>query len=159
VAVRFSRTGTDRRGRVLPGLPSFFSELDSRFATLSELLAGRISGDPPRTARLEADPAALQRLAGFDRAAIAVARKEMERMEALTATLLECALELGEVLPAPARGNRCRVPLCGAGRHGCRLDCFSHPPRPVASRLDRAVGQTGTIPPVSPVLAVGCPRT
>jgi uncharacterized membrane protein YccC len=79
---------------VLPDLPAFFSELDSRFATLPELLAGRSPGDPPRAVRLDVDPAALQRLASFDRAAIEVARKEMDRLEALTAALLECAREL-----------------------------------------------------------------
>ncbi|MGA9234581.1 MAG: FUSC family protein [Desulfobacterales bacterium] len=98
---------------VLPDLPAFFSELDFRFATLPEVLAGRSPGDPPRTARLEVDPAALQRLSSFDRAAIEVARKEMEHLEALTAALLECARELGgrapgtsETKPMPAPGVR-----------------------------------------------------
>lgn len=79
---------------VLPDLPAFFSEIDSRFAMLPEVLAARSPGDLPRTARLEVDPAALQRLAGFDRAAVEVARKEIENLEALTAALLECAREL-----------------------------------------------------------------
>jgi len=106
---------------VLPGLPAFFSELDSRFATLPEALEGRSPGDLPRTARLEVDPAALQRLASFDRAAVEVARKEMERLEELTAALLECARELqggatrGRMtspMPSPAVGERTtRLPV------------------------------------------------
>ena len=79
---------------VFPELGSFFAELDARFAVLPQVLAGRSPGHPPRKVRLLVDPAALQRLASFDRAAVEVARKEMERLEELTAALLECAREL-----------------------------------------------------------------
>ena len=79
---------------VFPELGSFFAELDARFAVLPQVLAGRSPGHPPRKVRLLVDPAALQRLASFDRAAVEVARKEMEHLEELTAALLECAREL-----------------------------------------------------------------
>ena len=87
---------------VLPELPAFFAELDARLAELAPVLAGRPLGHQPRTVRLEFEPLALGRLSGFDRAAVEVARKELEELEALTAALLECALELaGHPATAP----------------------------------------------------------
>lgn len=101
---------------IFPELSAFFAELDYRFTALPELLAGRTQGHSPRAVRLEADPAALQRLAAFDRAAIEVVREELERLEALTAALLECALELGgraagtgERKPMPSHAERERA--------------------------------------------------
>jgi len=79
---------------VFPELQTFFSELDSRFAALADVLAGRSSAHLTRPGGLEVDRAAVERLASFDRAAVEIARKEMLRMEALTAALLECAREL-----------------------------------------------------------------
>ena len=80
---------------VFPGLPEFFAALDAGFAALPELLAGG-SADAPgaHPARLEADQAALQRLSAFDRAAVEVARQEMERLGDLTGALVDCAREL-----------------------------------------------------------------
>jgi uncharacterized membrane protein YccC len=101
---------------VFPELSAFFAELDSRFAVLPQLLAGRSTGYLPRTILLDADPAELERLAGFDRAAVEVARKEMERLEELTAALVECARELeghaasgGRAKPMLAPGVRDRA--------------------------------------------------
>ncbi len=95
---------------VFPDLPAFFAELDSRFATLSHLLAGRSPAYLSRPVRLEVDPAALERLTPFDRAAVKVARQEMLRLEAQTADLIECAREIqgqaasGEKKAVPAPG-------------------------------------------------------
>ncbi len=79
---------------VFPELQSFFTEVDARFAELPDALAGRSPARSSHPVRLEIDPAAVQRLSAFDRAAAEVARQEMLRLEALTAALLECASEL-----------------------------------------------------------------
>jgi len=101
---------------VFPDLPAFLAELDARFAALPERLAGRSPAHLSRPVRLEVDHAALERLTPFDRAAVEVARKEMERLEALTAMLLECAFELqghaaidGEAKPVLTPGVRERA--------------------------------------------------
>ena len=79
---------------VLPGLPAYFASLDAHFSALTEVLAGRSPEAPAPPARLEVDPAALQQLSAFDRAAVEVARAEMERIGELTAALVACAREL-----------------------------------------------------------------
>jgi uncharacterized membrane protein YccC len=79
---------------VFPGLSAFFAELDAHLAQLAQALSGQPTGYQPRTVALEADPAVLGRLASFDRAAVEVARKEMEKLDSLTAALLRCACEL-----------------------------------------------------------------
>ncbi len=101
---------------VFPDLSAFFAELDSRFAVLPQVLAGGSPGHLPRKVRLLVDPVALQRLASFDRAAVEVAKKEMEHLEKLTAALLECARELeghaaggGEAKPLRSPGVRDRA--------------------------------------------------
>jgi len=102
---------------VFPELPVFFAELDARFAGIQQALAGRSPGHRSHTVRLEVDAEAFQRLTYFNRAAVAVAKKEMERLEELTAALLECTLELGgqaatsagEAKSIPAPGLRDRM--------------------------------------------------
>lgn len=79
---------------VFPDLKTFFSELDARFAALSDILANQSSDYLMRRVNPEFDQTALERLAAFDRAAVEIAQKEMVRMEALTADLLECSREL-----------------------------------------------------------------
>ena len=100
---------------VLPGLPEFFAALDAQFAALPELLAGRSTDAPAHPAKLEVDPAALGRLPAFDRAAVEVARQEMERLADLTEALVACARELAggavsgdaaSVSPTTGRANR-----------------------------------------------------
>ena len=80
---------------VFPEWTAFFAQLDARFAAVSQALAGRSPDEPTGTVSLAIDPAALQHLSSFDRASVEVARKEMERLQSLSAALVECALELG----------------------------------------------------------------
>ena len=84
---------------VFPELQIFFSELDSRFSALSDILANRSSSHLTHRLGLESDRTTVERLSAFDRAAVEIARKEMIRIEELTAGLLECARELaGQVV-------------------------------------------------------------
>lgn len=79
---------------VFPELANFFAEFDARFAELPQML----SDQPPvylsRRIHLQVDPTALQKLSSFDRAAIEVARHELEQLNNLTAALLDCARTL-----------------------------------------------------------------
>ena len=97
---------------VFPELPAFFAAQDAHFAALPELLAGRSTDAPVPSATLEVDGAALSRLSAFDRAAVEVARKEMERLGELTAALVACARELAG---GAASGDAARV-LRSTGR-------------------------------------------
>ena len=102
---------------VLPELPAFFAELDAGFAELRKVLAGRSTGHRPCTIRLEVDPEAFQRLTHFDRAAVAVAKMELENLERLTAELLACTLEatgqteisINKTEPVPTSALRSRT--------------------------------------------------
>ena len=105
---------------VFPGLPEFFAALDARFAVLPGLLAGGSMDAPARSARLEVDQAALQQLSAFDRAAVAVARKEMERLDDLTVALVNCARELaGGRAVSTTRRPCCRPLGTRTDRRGC----------------------------------------
>lgn len=105
----------------LPELQSFFNELDARFVALPDALAGRSPVRPSRSVLLTIDPAAVQHLAAFDRAALEVARLEMLRMEALSAALLECASELQGNADAVGRGRRQQVPITDVMKQGAWL--------------------------------------
>ncbi len=117
----FAELGRIDLRSLFPEMPTFFAELDARFAMLPQVLSGDSRGDPPRRVRLEADPDALLRLDTFDRAAFEVARREMELLEAQTAALLDCARELagysadagetGSVPASPATTRATRLPV------------------------------------------------
>jgi uncharacterized membrane protein YccC len=100
---------------VFPELPAFFDELEARSTAISEVLTGGSPGYSLHEVHLEFDPAALQRLASFDHAAVEVARREMLRLEELTAEMFECAREIqgqaagGEAKAIPAPGPRDRA--------------------------------------------------
>ena len=96
---------------MLPGLPAYFAALDANFSALTDVLAGRSTEAPAPPARLEVDPAALQQLSAFDRAAVEVARAEMERIGELTAALVACARELAG--DAVSREAARAVPVTG----------------------------------------------
>ena len=111
----FAELGRIEVRAVFPEMPAFFAALDAQFAALPELLAGRSTDARPPSAALEVDGAALSRLSAFDRAAVAVARKEMERVAELTAALVACARELAgdavgdeaaRVVPSTGRAAR-----------------------------------------------------
>jgi len=111
---------------VFPELPAFFAELDSHFTAVSQALAGRPSGHQPCTIRLEVEPVALQRLAAFDRAAVEVARKEMERLQVLAAALLECALELDGRAVSTRKAKQMLTPGAGDRTTGLPVPDWDH---------------------------------
>jgi uncharacterized membrane protein YccC len=86
----------------LPDLQSFFDELDERFEAIQRTLGGSPAGHEPRELSLNMDDTALHGLAHIDRAALSVTKNELEKLDGLTASMLQCARDLaGE--PAAAR--------------------------------------------------------
>lgn len=84
---------TDVRA-VIPELPSFLAEIDVRFESIQQVLAGQSSDHRPLAVRLEVESAAVESVSHFDRAALEVARTELVQLDKLTAALLECTLVL-----------------------------------------------------------------
>ncbi len=101
---------------IFPDLAAFCSGIDARFDQIRRALGGNPSGHGARAGSLSVDTGALHRLPHFDRAALAVAGKELENLDALTVSLLECARDLaGEPAgdrtsdPIPPHEGRVRV--------------------------------------------------
>ena len=80
--------------KLLPAIPALFVELDCRFAEILGLLDGQPTNHKLSSIKLNVDRTAARGLSHFELAALAVTRTELETMEALTAALLDCALDL-----------------------------------------------------------------
>jgi len=79
---------------VLPTLQDFLQELDQRFGEIKEVLNGG-SGKPVRDKfSLTIDQKEFQALSHLDRAALEVSRKELEKLDALTIELVDCANDI-----------------------------------------------------------------
>jgi uncharacterized membrane protein YccC len=92
---------------VFPGLPVLFDEFDDRFGKIQEALGGHAASYQAGQVKLEHDSHEFQGLSASDLAALTVFRKELESIERLTRSILECAQELaGNSIalekPAPA---------------------------------------------------------
>jgi hypothetical protein len=88
------------RKAVLQGLPELFAELDARLGEARRLLAGEASGRRSRPVSLALDRQALAALDHFERAAVEVARSELEALGVQTETMLECLRDIGGVQQA-----------------------------------------------------------
>ena len=106
----------------LPALPDLSAELGARFAEARSLLAGKPSARPCREVSLEIDRQAIGRLDHFQRAAVEVARTELEQLDAQTRTMVDCAL-----------GNRGRA----RGRRGGGASIAKPLRGPAGSAADR----------------------
>jgi len=101
---------------VLPGLPDLSAELDARFAEARSLLAGKPSARSCRDISLELDRQAIEPLDHFQRAAVEVARTELEQLDAQTrkmvASLRDITGEEGQVAEgkAPPDAKQLRGP-------------------------------------------------
>jgi uncharacterized membrane protein YccC len=92
---------------VLPGLQAYFVELDERFEEILRLLDGKPAERERPTVSLRIDDDAVSQLSQLDRAALAVTKKELEKLESLTASMLRCVRALagesaGTTAPLPA---------------------------------------------------------
>jgi len=90
---------------VISGLPAFFGELDERFENIQQMLGNTASSKDARGVQLTIDHKALQSLPSLERAALADASKNLQRIEKLSGSMLECVSELnGECLAAGDSG-------------------------------------------------------
>jgi uncharacterized membrane protein YccC len=110
----------------LPDLQSFFDEIEERFAQTQRLLAGSPRGHEQRVMSLDISldigDTALHGLAHLDRAALAVAKNELEKLAALTAEMIACARGLaGE--PVDTRVPEL-IPPAGTNSRGWNLPVF-----------------------------------
>ncbi len=86
-------------GAAFPHSQPFFEEIDRRFEEIRRILDTGAPQYELTAVSLSIDPSALQLLSNFDRAALAVNKRELENLEALTRSMFDCARELaGESL-------------------------------------------------------------
>jgi uncharacterized membrane protein YccC len=91
---------------VLPALQDFLKELDQRFGEVKEVLNGG-SGSPVRDKfSLSIDQKEFLKLSGLNRAVLEVTKKELEKLDALTIELRECANDLAGVSATRSASNR-----------------------------------------------------
>ena len=78
----------------LPSLEAVGAELDSRCAEIERMLAGERPTTTPQTIRLAVNREALGPLTHFQKAAVAVASTELNRLEVLTRSLHGCVADI-----------------------------------------------------------------
>jgi uncharacterized membrane protein YccC len=100
-----------------PGLQAYFAELDQRFQEIRGLLDGSPADHEPAAVPLDVDADAVRRLSQLDRAALAVTRSELEKLDSLTASMLRCVRGLagepsgsGAAAPVPSDEGSARAP-------------------------------------------------
>jgi uncharacterized membrane protein YccC len=79
---------------VLPDLQAFYTELDGRFEEIRRIQGGSPSNREPHAVPLTLNHTGLRGLGHFDRAALVVAKQQLEKMDGLTAEMLACAKQL-----------------------------------------------------------------
>jgi hypothetical protein len=92
--------------RTLPNLNAYLLELDGRLRQVAQMLEGQAPQQAPQGIALQLNAPALRGMSHFDRAAIALTRKELATLESLTRSLFECV----EDAAGFAAEHRQRVP-------------------------------------------------
>jgi uncharacterized membrane protein YccC len=80
--------------RLLPNAEALGSELEKRFELIQGMLAGETPGQIPQSISLIIDQAELATLAPFEKAALAVTKFNIERLEALSRKLFNCVANI-----------------------------------------------------------------
>ena len=80
--------------RALPNLDSLGVELDRRFAEIEHMLAGQAPRHLPEAIALKVDRTEIRAFGHFQRAAIAVVKTQLDRLEALSRELFDCVRDL-----------------------------------------------------------------
>ena len=109
----FSDLGGLDLPRLMPNITAFGNELDARLGQIERILGGAAPERMPQPLKLELDLDAARALSHFDRAALALARSQLESLEALTRSLCATIADIkGQAVsappssaPAPARGR------------------------------------------------------
>lgn len=79
---------------LLPNLEAFCSELDLRFEEVERLLIGEVPTRLPSPISLAIDKNKIRALSPFQRAAVALTKTELERLESLSQLLFDCVLDI-----------------------------------------------------------------
>ena len=88
--------------QLLPGLEAFGIEIEQRLAQVDRMLAGDAPQSAPQALDLAFDRDAINRLSHFHKAAVAVTRSRLQRLEQMTLSLFEVVCDLKGVGEAVA---------------------------------------------------------
>jgi len=95
--------------RLMPGLPAFDAELETRFAAMEDMLARQSPPQEPGVVDLRLDREQLRALSHFQRAAVLLCRDQLGRIETLTRGLCETISDIrgyGHTKGLTASGTR-----------------------------------------------------
>jgi uncharacterized membrane protein YccC len=92
--------------KLLPNLDAVCAELEARFAEIERMLAGEAPGRQTQPIALEVDRASVRMQSHFERAAVAVTKAQLDRLEALTRSLFEVVQDIKGFAVEPVA--RCR---------------------------------------------------
>ncbi len=98
---------------LVPNMAAFGEEIDARFAGIELLLSGEPPGKRPAPLDLALDAEAGERLAHFEKAALAVALSHLRDLERLTRSLLDIDLGIGAVAAAGDEVDKAAAPRPG----------------------------------------------
>ena len=82
------------RSALLPNLEAVCTELDLRFEEIERMLTGNPPARTPQTVTLAIDSAAKNSLTHFQKAAVAVTKAQLNRLEALSRSLFDCVRDI-----------------------------------------------------------------
>ena len=101
------------RSALLPNLQAVCTELDRRFAAIEGMLSGKPPAHRPQAITLTIDSAATGALSHFQKAAVAVTRSQLDRLEVLSRALFDCVCDIkgygataSSVVPEEMRAGR-----------------------------------------------------
>ncbi|MDH3593324.1 MAG: FUSC family protein [Rhodospirillales bacterium] len=92
--------------RLLPDLEAVCSEVGLRLAQIERMLAGEEPDRMPQAIALAIDKAELRNLPHFQKAAIAVTKAQLDRLEALTRSQFDCVRDIKGYAPQAATPPR-----------------------------------------------------
>jgi hypothetical protein len=80
--------------KLMPNLESLGSEIDLRFHQIERMLAGEMPDRMPQVVSVTIDKAETISLTHFQKAAVAVTKKQLDRLEALSRSLFDCVADI-----------------------------------------------------------------
>jgi len=85
---------------LMPGLRDLAEELDGRFTQIGRMLQGQAPEQSPKPLNLPLNMDAVRALSHFDKAALAVCRAQLRRLESLTRALFETLADIKGFVPS-----------------------------------------------------------
>jgi uncharacterized membrane protein YccC len=97
----------------LPNLDSLSAEIDRRFAEIEHMLAGQAPAHLPEAITLKIDRTAIRTFGHFQKAAIAVVKTQLDRLEAISRALFDCVRDLKGFGGPALKPSRAKIPRRG----------------------------------------------